>query len=211
MKKGLLIAGGLAALLVGGAVLALLWGVGVNNKIVRLNQDTDAAWAEVQNVYQRRADLIPNLVNTVKGAANFEKSTLESIVEARASVGQVKVDANHAPDDPQKLQQFQAAQDRLSSALSRLLVVSERYPDLKATRNFQELQAQLEGSENRITVERGRFNEKVRNYNTYVQQVPATFVASFRNFRPKPYFQATAGAERPPEVQFDFGKSGKNQ
>jgi LemA protein len=205
MKKGLAIVLGLFALVIGFFVIVLFWGVGANNKMVGLSQGVDAQWAQVQNVYQRRADLIPNLVNTVKGAANFEKTTLEAVVQARASVGSVKVDPSHAPDDPQKFQQFQAAQDRLSSAVSRLLVVVERYPELKANQNFLSLQAQLEGTENRTTEERRKFNEATRQYNTYIQQVPATFIASFRNFRTKPYFEATAGSERPPQVQFDFG------
>jgi LemA protein len=211
MKKGLLVGVGLIAALVGLFLVVLLWGVGVNNKVVKLNLATDAQWAQVQNVYQRRADLIPNLVNTVKGAANFEKGTLENVVQARASVGQVKLDPNRAPDDPKQLQQFQAAQDGLSSALSRLLMVVESYPELKANRNFLELQTQIEGTENRVANERRVFNDKVKDYNTYIQQVPGTLIASFRNFRPKPYFEATAGAERPPQVQFDFGNSKTNR
>ena len=190
-------------------VLLFFWAVGVNNKIVRLEQGVNGSWAQVQNVYQRRADLIPNLVKTVEGAANFEKSTLTEVVNARASVGQVQIDPNKAPDDPQKLQQVQAAQDRLSSALSRLLVVVERYPELKANQNFLGLQAQLEGTENRISVERGGFNSQTQEYNTYIKQFPASVIAGIRNFRPKPYFHATAGAERPPEVNFNFGNSSK--
>ena len=207
MKKGLVVLVGLVAAVVAIALIVIIWAAGVNNKIVALNQGVDAQWAQVQNVYQRRADLIPNLVNTVKGAANFEQSTLLGVTQARASVGQVKVDPNRAPDDPKVLQQFQAAQDQLSSALSRLLVVVEKYPELRANQNFLSLQTQLEGTENRIANERRVFNDKTRDYNTYIQQVPATFVASFRNFRPKPYFEATAGSERPPQVQFEFGAS----
>lgn len=209
MKKGLVVAVGLVAALVGLALVVVLWGVGVNNKIVGKNQAVDAQWANVQNVYQRRADLIPNLVNTVRGAANFEKSTLESVVQARASATQVKLDPSRAPDDPQQLQAFQGAQDQLSSALSRLLVVVERYPELRANQNFRDLQTQLEGTENRIANERRVFNEVVRDYNTFIQKVPATFVASFRNFKPKPYFEATAGSERPPQVQFEFGSTNR--
>src|SRR5689334_3446375 len=134
------------------------------NRLVRLNQAADAQWAQVQNVYQRRADLIPNLVATVSGAANFEKSTLTEIAEARASVGKVTIDPNSAPLDPNKLAEFEKAQGALGSALSRLLVVSERYPDLKSNTNFLALQTQLEGTENRISVERGRFNETVQSY-----------------------------------------------
>lgn len=207
MKTGLLI----LAFVAGVVVLGLLWAVGVNNKIVRLNQEVDASWAQVQNVYQRRADLIPNLVKTVEGAAQFERGTLNDVVQARASVGQVKIDPSRAPDDPEALRKFQASQDSLSSALSRLLVVSERYPDLKANRNFVDLQAQLEGTENRISVERMNFNNKTKDYNTYIQQFPASIFAGFRNFKPKPYFQATAGSERPPEVNFNFDNKSKAQ
>jgi LemA protein len=205
MKSALAVLLGLAALV----VLLLIWAVGMNNKIVRLDQRVDAQWAQVQNVYQRRADLIPNLVKTVEGAANFEKSTLTEVVNARASVGKVQIDASKAPTDPQKFQQFQAAQDQLSSALSRLLVVVERYPELKANQNFLSLQAQLEGTENRISVERGSFNEMTRQYDTYIKQFPGSIIAGFRNFQPKPYFQATAGSEKPPEVNFNFGNSSK--
>ena len=181
---------------------------GSYNHLVRLSQDTDKQWAQVQNVYQRRADLIPNLVATVSGAANFEKSTITEVTAARASVGQVKVDAKSSPNDPATLAQFEQAQSQLSSALSRLLVVVERYPDLKATANFQTLQAQLEGTENRISVERGRFNESVQAYNTAVKSFPAVFYAGMFGFHDKPYFQAAAGSETPPKVQFDFGKQG---
>lgn len=167
----------------------------------------DSQWAQVQNVYQRRADLIPNLVSTVSGSANFEKSTLTEITAARASVGQVKVDPNSAPTDPAKLAEFDKAQGQLSSALSRLLVVVERYPELRSTSNFQTLQAQLEGTENRISVERGKFNEAVQSYNTSIKSFPTVFYAGMLGFHPKPYFAATAGAETPPKVQFDFNKS----
>lgn len=208
MKMFAVIAGGVVLLVLLVAFIVFGWGVGVNNKIVRLEQGVDSQWAQVQNVYQRRFDLIPNLVATVQGAANFEKSTLNDVVQARASVGSVKIDPNKAPTNPQTLQQFQAAQDNLSSALSRLLVVVERYPELKATRNFSDLQAQLEGTENRISVERGRFNDAVRDYNTYIKQFPASVVAGFRNFQPRPYFQSVTGAEKPPEVKFNFGPAG---
>jgi len=205
MKKlgigcGILVALGLLVLI----VVAIAGGS--YNRLVKLSQDTDKQWAQVQNVYQRRADLIPNLVATVSGAANFEKSTITEVTAARASVGQVKVDPNSSPNDPATLAQFEQAQSQLSSALSRLLVVVERYPDLKATANFQTLQAQLEGTENRISVERGRFNESVQAYNTAVKSFPAVFYAGMFGFRVKPYFQATAGSETPPKVQFDFDK-----
>src|SRR3954470_21281849 len=179
---------------------------GSYNRLVGLSQNVDKQWAQVQNVYQRRADLIPNLVSTVSGAANFEKSTLTEVTTARASVGQVKIDPNTAPSDPAKLAEFDKAQGQLTSALSRLLVVAEQYPQLKATENFQTLQAQLEGTENRISVERGRFNEAVQSYNTAIKSFPATLYAGMFGFKDKPYFAATAGAETPPKVQFDFNK-----
>ena len=150
------------------------------------------------------ADLVPNLVATVSGAANFEKSTLVDIAQARASVGQVKIDPNNAPADPAKLAEFEKAQGALSSALSRLLVVSEQYPDLKANANFVDLQAQLEGTENRITVERGNFNTAVQSYNTAIKSFPTFLYAGAYGFTEKPYFTATAGSETPPAVKFDF-------
>jgi LemA protein len=185
-------------------VIVLVAGGGYN-RLVRLNQQVDSAWAQVQNDYQRRADLVPNLVATVSGAANFEKSTLTDIVTARASVGQVKIDPSAAPTDGAKLAEFDKAQGQLSSALSRLLVVVERYPDLKANANFVALQAQLEGTENRIAVARRDFNDAVQQYDTAIKSFPAVFYAGFAGFHDKPYFQATAGAENAPKVQFDFG------
>jgi len=181
------------------------------NRLVKLSQGVDAQWAQVQNVYQRRADLVPNLVATVSGAANFEKSTLTEITAARASVGQVKLDPNAAPTDPTKLAEFDRAQAQLGSALSRLLVVVERYPELKATANFRDLQAQLEGTENRISVERRDFNLAVQSYNTAIKSSPAVFYAGALGFGPKPYFNAAPGAETPPKVQFDFGKPTTNK
>lgn len=205
MKKIAIGCGILAVL--GLIVLFVVFAAGDSyNRLVRLGQGVDAQWAQVQNVYQRRADLIPNLVATVSGAANFEKSTLTEITAARASVGQVKLDPNKAPTDAAKLAEFDRAQGQLSAALSRLLVVVERYPDLKATANFASLQAQLEGTENRISVERGRFNEAVQAYNTSVKSFPAVFYAGFFGFKERPYFTATPGAEKPPTVQFDFNK-----
>jgi LemA protein len=179
---------------------------GSYNRLVGLAQGVNSQWAQVQNVYQRRADLVPNLVATVSGAANFEKSTLTEITAARASVGQMKMDPNTAPSDPAKLAEFEKAQGALSSALSRLLVISERYPDLKSSASFLELQSQLEGTENRISVERGRFNDAVRAYNTAIKSFPAVFYAGMFGFADKPYFAASAGAEKPPQVQFDFNK-----
>ena len=195
----------LAALGLAVMFVIVLGGAGYNH-LVRLGQAVDGQWAQVQNVYQRRADLIPNLVATVSGAANFEKSTLTEITAARASVGQVKLDPNSAPTDPAKLAEFDRAQGQLSSALSRLLVVVERYPDLKANASFVALQAQLEGTENRISVERGRFNEAVQSYNTAIKSFPAVFYAGALGFKERPYFAATPGAEKPPTVQFDFNK-----
>ncbi len=198
MNKTLLI-------VVGIIIVLILAAVSSYNGLVGSSQAVDSAWAQVQNVYQRRADLIPNLVQTVQGAANFEKSTIVQVTEARASVGKVNINQNQAPSDAAQLEQFQKAQGQLSNALSRLLVVSENYPDLKASANFRDLQAQLEGTENRITVERGRFNEVVQAYNTKIKTLPTVFFAALLGFQPKPYFQATAGAETAPAVKFDFG------
>jgi LemA protein len=198
-------------LIVLGIIVAIALVVGLSisgtyNRLVTLQQGTDAAWAQVQNVYQRRADLIPNLVSTVSGAANFEKSTLTEVVQARASVGQVTLPANAAPTNPQDLAKFEQAQGQLGTALSRLLVVAERYPELKATQSFRDLQVQLEGTENRISVERGRFNEAVQAYNTAIRRFPAVLFAGMFGFAPRPYFNATPGADRPPEVKFDFSQ-----
>jgi LemA protein len=204
MKKSVMALGCLGILVLGGLLVALSL-AGLYNGLVGRSQAVDSQWAQVQNVYQRRADLIPNLVATVSGAANFEKSTLTEVTDARASVGQVKIDPSQAPTDPAQLAAFQKAQDGLSSALSRLLVVSENYPDLKATENFRDLQAQLEGTENRITVERQKFNDVVQSYDTAIKQFPAVFIASMFGFQNKPYFEAVAGAETAPKVNFDFG------
>jgi LemA protein len=205
MNKFAIGCGGLVVILLFIVIIAALALGGIYNRLVRLQQGVDQSWAQVQNVYQRRADLIPNLVNTVSGAANFEKSTIVEVTNARASVGQVKIDPNKAPTDAAQLEQFQAAQGALSNALSRLLVVVERYPELKANQNFLSLQAQLEGTENRISVERGNFNTAVQNYNTAVRSVPANFVAAMFGFAPRPFFAAQPGAEKPPPVNFNFG------
>jgi LemA protein len=185
-------------------VLAAFWAVSSYNRLVSLQQATDSQWAQVQNVYQRRADLVPNLVSTVSGAANFEKSTLIAVTDARASVGRVQLPAGTAPTDPAQLAAFQQAQGQLGAALSRLLVVSEQYPDIKATAGFRDLQAQLEGTENRIAVERGRFNEAVQAYNTAIRSFPGMFFAGPMGLASRPYFAAIAGSEVPPKVQFDF-------
>src|SRR6266850_5744244 len=188
MNKFALGCGVVLAILLFIVVIAALALGGSYNRLVRLQQTVDQSWAQVQNVYQRRADLIPNLVNTVAGAANFEKSTLTEVTNARASVGRVQLDPAKAPTDAAQLEQFQAAQGQLSNALSRLLVVVERYPDLKANQNFLSLQAQLEGTENRISVERGRYNETAREYNTARQRFPTALVAPVFGFREKAYF-----------------------
>jgi LemA protein len=188
-------------------VVCVLYGIVTYNNLVGLKQGVDAQWSEVQNQYQRRYDLIPNLVQTVQGAANFEKSTLIAVTDARASVGQVKLDPSQAPTDPAKLQQFEAAQGQLGNALSRLLVVTENYPDLKSNQNFLDLQAQLEGTENRIAVARNGFNTTAQSYNTAVQTFPTVFIARMMGFTPRPYFQSVAGAENAPAVHFDFNNT----
>lgn len=194
-----------------GKLLALtslfsLTGCGTYNRLVTLEQTVNKKWADVQSVYQRRADLIPNLVSTVAGAANFEKSTLTEVTNARASVGQVKLDPSKAPTDAAELEKFQQAQGQLSTALSRLLVVSENYPQLRATEAFQNLQAQLEGTENRISVERNNFNTAVQEYNTALSRFPTNMLNKMFGFQPRPFFTAAAGAEKAPEVKFDFNK-----
>ena len=194
-------------LIVGIIILVVIVGAywaGSYNNLVGAKQAVDAQWAEVENQYERRNDLTQNLVNTVSGAANFEKSTLVEITEARASVGQVKVDPSQAPTDAAQLQKFEQAQGQLGNALSRLLVVSERYPDLKANQNFLDLQAQLEGTENRIATARNHFNVAAQSYNTLVQSFPTNFVANFSGFTIRPYFQSRTGSDVPPTVHFDF-------
>ena len=189
-------------------VIAIVLGlsvVGPYNTLVRLDQAAQAQWGQVENVYQRRADLVPNLVETVRGAANFEKDTLTAVTEARAKVGQVTPGAlQNIVNDPAAFQRFQQAQDGLSSALSRLMVVAEKYPELKATQNFRDLQVQLEGTENRITVERMRFNETAQAFNTQRDSFPTVLIAGFfgQRFQPKAYFKAQTGAEKAPAVKF---------
>ena len=205
MNKFAIGCGGLLVILAFIAVVCGLALMGRYNSLVRSQQAVDSQWAQVQNVYQRRADLIPNLVNTVQGAANFEKSTLTEVTNARASVGRVQLDPTKAPTDAAQLEQFHAAQGQLSNALSRLLVVVERYPELKANQNFLTLQAQLEGTENRISVERNKFNEVVQSYNIQVRSFPTNLIAGMFGFAPRPYFTAQPGAERAPTVNFNFG------
>jgi LemA protein len=181
-------------------LIVLLSGVSIYNKLVTAEENVNQSWANVQNVYQRRSDLIPNLVATVKGVANFEQSTLTAVIEARAKATSVNINPKNL--DEASLQKFQSAQDGVSSALSRLMVVVERYPELKATQNFSELQAQLEGTENRIAVERRNFNEAAQAYNTYLRSFPRNMIAGMFGFNKKAYFEAQKGAEVPPKVQF---------
>ncbi len=197
-KLGTLGCLGVIALVVIVAGLSLL---GTYNGIVASQQSVESQWAQVENVYQRRADLIPNLVATVKGYAAHESETLEAVTASRAQVGSLQVTPNIL-NNPEQFQKFQQAQAGLTSALSRLLVVVERYPDLKANQNFLELQSQLEGTENRIAVERRRFNETAQAYNTKIMQFPANIVARMFGFQQKPYFQAAAGSEKAPVVNF---------
>src|SRR2546421_3949892 len=205
MNKFAIGCGGLLVIILFLAFIIGLFFWGNYNRLVTLDQEVNKKWGDVQTVYQRRADLIPNLVNTVQGAANFEKSTLVEVTNARASVGRVQLDPNKAPSDAAQLQQFQAAQGQLSTALSRLLLVSVRYPELKANQNFLSLQAQLEGTENRISVDPGNFNKTVQDYNVAVRSFPTNFIAGMLGFAPRPFFTAQPGAEKPPPVQFNFG------
>jgi LemA protein len=179
-----------------------MFGVGVYNNLVGLGQSVDAQWGQVEAVYQKRADLVPNLVATVQGAANFEKSTIVAVTEARASVGQVKLDPRTLTSDPAALARFEQAQGALSGALSRLLVVAENYPELKANENFKELQAQLSSIEEQIKGERNRYNERAQAYNTARLRFPASLIANFAGFKDRAYFKAEAGSETAPKVQF---------
>ena len=181
------------------AVIAIMC-VSAYNSLVSSEESVDTAWSQVENVYQRRADLIPNLVNTVKGYAAHEKETLEGVVSARAKATQMTIDPTHLT--PEAIEKFQAAQGELGSALGKLLAITENYPDLKANENFKELQAQLEGTENRIAVERKKFNETAQVYNTSIRKFPRSIVASMFGFERKPYFKAQEGAEQAPTVQF---------
>ncbi|MDT0651609.1 LemA family protein [Autumnicola edwardsiae] len=175
---------------------------GVNNTAVELEENVTRTWADVETSYQRRSDLIPNLVNTVRGAADFERGALTDVIEARSRATSINVDANNL--DPQQIQQFQEAQSGVSSALSRLLVTVERYPELRANQNFLQLQSQLEGTENRISVARTRYNESVQEYNTYIRKFPNNIFAGMFGFERKPAFEAEAGAENAPDVEFEF-------
>ncbi|MBR0533443.1 MAG: LemA family protein [Bacteroidales bacterium] len=182
------------------AAICVLWGVKTNNRMVAAEESVSKAWGNVENAYQRRADLIPNLVETVKGVADYERSTLEAVIEARAKATQTTIDASELTEE--NMAAFQAAQDNLSQSLGRLLVAVERYPELKATESFKELQAQLEGTENRINVERNKFNEAVQPYNSFIRKFPASIVAKIAGFDTKAYFKAAAGSDQAPQVQF---------
>jgi len=198
MKKGLLIA---LAVVVGIIILFVAMFGGVYNQFVTLEEGVSESWAQVENVYQRRSDLIPNLVSTVKGYAAHEKDTLQGVVEARSNVSKMNISAD-VINDPQAMAKFQKIQGQLSSALSRLMVVVERYPDLKASQNFLALQTQLEGTENRITVERRRYNKAARGFNTKIRVFPNVFLARMYGFEKKTYFEAEEGAEKAPKVSF---------
>ena len=181
-------------------LLIVSWGVGIYNKIVPLNEKVSTEWSNVETQYQRRADLIPNFVNTVKGAAAFEQETLTRVIEARAKATQVTVDPSNITAE--QLQEFQAAQTEVSSALARLMVVVEQYPDIKATQNFRDLQVELEGTENRISVARRDFNDASREYNTFIKKFPNNFIASIGKFNERPYFKALEGTDVAPKVEF---------
>ena len=193
MKKSTIIVIALVA-------IAAIWGVSAYNGLVKMDEGVNTAWSNVENQYQRRADLIPNLVNTVKGYATHEKETLEAVVAARSKATQVTVDPENMT--PEKLQEYQKAQGEIGAALGRLLAITEAYPDLKANENFKELQAQLEGTENRISVERRNFNEVARSYNTAIRTFPRTLIAGMFGFEKRPYFEAEEGAGKAPEVKF---------
>ena len=196
MKKSYIVIGVIIVIVIG----IFMWFKGSYNQMVTRSENVSSQWSNVENQYQRRLDLIPNLVNTVKGYAEHEQNTLTQVVEARAKATQMQVNFDQL--DEQTIRKFNNMQGELSSALSRLLAISEQYPDLKANENFRDLQAQLEGTENRIAVERRKFNEEVKDYNAYIRSVPKNIIAGMFGFTPKPYFEATAGAEKAPEVKF---------
>lgn len=198
MKKWLI------PVLIIGAIVLIAYSLfaGVYNTAVEKQENAKTAWSQVENAYQRRNDLIPNLVSTVRGAADFERETLTEVVEARSRATSINVDADNMNE--QQLAQFQEAQQQVSSSLSRLLVTVERYPELRATQNFQQLQSQLEGTENRINVERNRYNESVNDYNIYVKKFPNNIITGMYGFDDMPRYEAEAGAETAPEVEFDF-------
>jgi LemA protein len=200
MKKGCLVSIIVVAFLALIVLGVVLWGTKAYNGMVTMQESVTSQWGNVQTAYQRRSDLIPNFVNTVKGAANFEQTTLTQVIEARSKATSVTIDPTKMTAE--NMQQFQQAQGQLSSALSRLMVVVEQYPQLKATQNFRDLQVELEGTENRISVERKKFNDIALTYNTYIRRFPQNFLAGMFSFQSKPYFEAEKGAEKAPEVKF---------
>lgn len=189
-------------IIVGIILIFAIWMISEYNKLVKNEEKTEQAWAQVENVYQRRLDLIPNLVKTVQGAAEFEKGTLESVIEARSKATSIQMDPTNITEE--NLAAFEQAQNQVTSALNRLMVVVERYPELTATKNFSDLQTQLEGTENRIAVERKKFTEAVQTYNVKVRRFPTNIIASLFGFEKKAYFKATEGADKSPEVDFEF-------
>jgi LemA protein len=202
MSKGILVGcGAIAALVVVIGLVAGMWGMGIYNTMISQQEGVSAAWSQVENVYQRRADLIPNLVETVKGYAKHEEQVFVQVTEARSKISNINV-SSEILNDPNQFKAFQQAQGDLSSALSKLMVVVESYPELKANENFLALQSQLEGTENRIAVERKRFNEVAQGYNTYIRQVPNNFIAGLGGFKTKEYFQMQEGADVAPKVDF---------
>jgi LemA protein len=200
MKKGCLISIIVVAFLAFGVLAVVLLGTKIYNGMVTMQESVTSQWGNVETSYQRRSDLIPNFVNTVKGAANFEQTTLTQVIEARAKATSVTIDPTKMTAE--NMQQFQQAQGQVTSALGRLMVVMEQYPELKATQNFRDLQVELEGTENRISVERRKFNEVALVYNTYIRKFPQNFLAGMFGFQTKPYFEAAEGAEKAPEVKF---------
>lgn len=200
MKKGTLIALVTVGVIVLVALIMVITGVSKYNKLVSMEENVDEKWSQVENVYQRRADLVPNLVNTVKGYADHEQETFTKVIEARSKATSVNINPENL--DGESLQKFRQAQKKLSSALSRLMVVVERYPDLKASQNFRDLQAQLEGTENRISVERRKFNQAAKKYNTAIRKFPTNMIANAMGFEKKAYFEANEGAEEAPDVNF---------
>ncbi len=200
MKKGCLISIIAVAFFALVVLAVVMWGTRTYNSMVQRQEAVTSQWGNVETAYQRRSDLIPNFVNTVKGAANFEQTTLTQVIEARSKATSVNIDPSKLTTA--NLEQFQQAQGQLSSALSRLMVVVERYPELKATQNFRDLQVELEGTENRISVERRKFNEAAQSYNAYIKRFPQSFIANRYGFEAKPYFKAEEGAENAPKVEF---------
>ena len=197
MKKGL--SWGIVAAVVG---VIVIYAISTYNSMVKKDEGVQGAWSQVENVYQRRADLIPQLVSVVKGAADYERKTLEAVIEARSKATSVQLTADDLTEE--NMAKFQKAQDQLSSALSRLMAVHEAYPELKANENFRDLQTQLEGTENRIATERKKFNEVVQNYNSYIRRFPANIFAGMFGFDKKAYFKSAEGADKAPEVKFNF-------